>query len=134
MKAKVNKTKNDKAVQSTVNFKDLLTEQIFALCLYGEARSESDDGIEAVASVIKNRTKINLYETTIKDVILFTKQFSCFNRNDKQYSNLKAIAADFDKYLKTDADLAKCLEIARKFMGNAKLTIDATHYHATDVG
>ena len=47
--------------------------------LYAEARSEPEEGIRAVMSVIYNRKKAKGYPSTFCGVILQDKQFSAFN-------------------------------------------------------
>ena len=47
--------------------------------LYAEARSEPEEGIRAVMSVIYNRKKAKGYPNTFCGVILQDKQFSAFN-------------------------------------------------------
>ena len=49
--------------------------------LYAEARSEPEEGIRAVMSVIYNRKKAKGYPNTFCGVILQDKQFSAFNSN-----------------------------------------------------
>ena len=53
-----------------------------ARTLYGEARGEPREGIEAVANVILNRVLSNRYPNTIAKVCLQRLQFSCWNDND----------------------------------------------------
>ena len=49
--------------------------------LYAEARSEPEEGIRAVMSVIYNRKKAKGYPNTFCGVILQDKQFSAFNED-----------------------------------------------------
>jgi spore germination cell wall hydrolase CwlJ-like protein len=50
---------------------------VVADCLYFEARGEGRQGIEAVASVIQNRSKES--GRSLEAVCLAPRQFSCFN-------------------------------------------------------
>jgi hypothetical protein len=54
-----------------------------ALCLtvWGEARSESDHGVQAVTQVILNRVHSHRWGTTINNVVFFKWQFSCWIPN-----------------------------------------------------
>lgn len=65
--------------------------------LYAEARSEPEEGIRAVMSVIYNRKKAKGYPSTFCGVILQYRQFSAFN-SDKSLATkpLKPIK-DLDK-------------------------------------
>lgn len=54
---------------------------LLAICIWGEARGESEDGKAAVAHVVLNRwKKQSWYGETINDVILKPYQFSFFNK------------------------------------------------------
>ena len=58
-------------------------EDILARTICGEARGEGEQGMQAVANVIMNRTdKPGWWGTTIKDVCLKPYQFSCWNVDD----------------------------------------------------
>ena len=52
-------------------------ESVFIATLYAEARGEPDEGIQWVAWVIKNRSRIR--NLSIKDVCLERDQFECWS-------------------------------------------------------
>jgi uncharacterized protein (TIGR02594 family) len=101
---------------------------VFARTLYGEARNQAQKGIEAVAQVVLNRVNKRFFGTTVRDVCLYPKQFSCWNRNDPNYTKIKNASPGST----TEFDL--CLQVAQ-----AALTAtmpdhvgpDTLHYHAT---
>ena len=73
--------------------------QIFARTLFGEARGEGDEGLEAVACVILNRFRANKWFTgyemqngkkipNVAQTCLKKAQFSCWNKNDVNYKML----------------------------------------------
>lgn len=59
---------------------------VLTMCLWGEARGEPNDGVSAVAWVIKNRALSR--DLTVKEVCLQPRQFSCFNSNDPNRSKM----------------------------------------------
>ncbi|MDR4515470.1 cell wall hydrolase [Nitrosomonas sp.] len=100
-----------------------------ARTIWGEARGESREGKEAVASVILNRLKKpTRFGGTIEEVCLKPSQFSCWNDNDPNLPKLKAVDVN-------DANFVECLSIAQAAVsGNlADSTIGADHYHTTTV-
>ena len=100
-----------------------------ARTIWGEARGESREGKEAVASVILNRLKKpTRFGGTIEEVCLKTSQFSCWNDNDPNLPKLKAVDVN-------DTNFAECLSIAEAAVkGNlADSTVGADHYHTTEV-
>ena len=73
--------------------------QILARTLFGEARGEGDEGLEAVACVIMNRYKSGKWFTgydvlngkkipSVAQTCLKKAQFSCWNKNDPNYKLL----------------------------------------------
>ncbi|MCP4379836.1 MAG: hypothetical protein GY798_00135 [Hyphomicrobiales bacterium] len=114
------------AVAASTVDSEILT---LARTLYGEARGEPTEGIEAVANVILNRVRSNRYPNTVAKVCLQRLQFSCWNDNDP---NKKIIArlkpgdsAVFDKVL----GIAK-----RAVLGGLPNTVvGALHYHAKQI-
>ncbi len=100
-------------------------EEIFAKTIYGEARGESLSGQEAIANVILNRAKNPCWwGKGIADICQKPKQFSCWNRSDKNYPLLQ-------RDLSNDKVYQICLRIVKRAL--AGLLIDntkgATHYH-----
>lgn len=115
-------------------FRKLTDARLMALCIYGEARSESLAGKIAVAHTVMNRVMLpKWWGKTIQEVILKPKQFSCFNEGDKNRLSLKAIAADWDKAFQRNRILRECYYVAEGVIeGDLRDNTDgATHYHTT---
>lgn len=53
--------------------------RILACTLFGEARGETVEGMEAVANVVINRLKDGRFGDTVQEVCLRPLQFSCWN-------------------------------------------------------
>ena len=102
-----------------------------ANALYLETRSEPEEGIRAVMSVIYNRKKAKGYPSTFCGVILQDKQFSAFN-SDKSLATkpLKPIR-EFDKeaYRKVSSVAQEAVQGAFKPV----LDEDVLHYAKTSV-
>jgi N-acetylmuramoyl-L-alanine amidase len=104
---------------------------VLARTLWGEARGEPVEGIEAVTAVILNRVKIAQAKGGYwwgKDIIGVCQkpyQFSCWNKSDPSYLKLLAVT---DKNI----HFATCLRIARRAVAGVlpDRTGGATHYHA----
>lgn len=104
---------------------------MLARTIFGEARGEPVEGMEAVASVVLNRVKIAKargrywWGNNIISVCQKPYQFSCWNKSDPSYKTLTNV---------TDQDIhfATSLRIARRAVINALAdkTKGATHYHA----
>ena len=71
--------------------------EVLARTMWGEARSEGAEGMQAVASVVLNRLKFSpsWWGETIKGVCLKPYQFTCWNPHDPNRLKLLAV---------TDAD------------------------------
>jgi spore germination cell wall hydrolase CwlJ-like protein len=52
--------------------------------VYGEVRNQSDTEVKAVCQVIYNRLQSGIWGNSFRDVVLAPKQFSVWNKNDKQ--------------------------------------------------
>ena len=99
--------------------------------LYAEARSEPEEGIRAVMSVIYNRKKAKGYPNTFCGVILQHKQFSAFN-SDKSLATkpLKPIRElDKEAYRKVSSVAQEAVQGAFKPV----LEEDVLHYTKTSV-
>lgn len=99
--------------------------------LYAEARSEPEEGIRAVMSVIYNRKKAKGYPNTFCGVILQDKQFSAFN-SDKSLATkpLKPIRElDKEAYRKVSSVAQEAVQGAFKPV----LDEDVLHYAKTSV-
>lgn len=100
-----------------------------ARTLYGEARGEPREGIEAVANVILNRVMSRRYPNTVAKVCLQRLQFSCWNDNDP---NRKIIA----KLMPGDNPVFDMvLGIATRALlgGLPSVVVGALHYHAKQI-
>ena len=105
--------------------------KLLALCIYGEARGEPMASRLGCASVIMNRKKAGgWYGSTIRDVILKPKQFSCFNSNDPNYIGLMAIASNWERMYDKDKALRECFSIAYAVVEGdmPDNVLGATHY------
>ena len=99
--------------------------------LYAEARSEPEEGIRAVMSVIYNRKKAKGYPNTFCGVILQDKQFSAFN-SDKSLATkpLKPIRElDKEAYRKVSSVAQEAIQGSFKPV----LDEDVLHYAHTKV-
>lgn len=102
-----------------------------ARSIWGEARDEGAEGMEAVASVILNRVKVAeekgryWWGNNIIQVAQKPYQFSCWNRSDPNFKKLREVD-------ETDADFLTALRIARLAVSGdlQDSTNGATHYHA----
>jgi hypothetical protein len=99
---------------------------LLARCVFGEARSERDEGRRAVAWVVRNRSTQK--NRTFQEVILQRAAFSCFLHGDPNYPKLK------DPEHSDPQAWAGCLAVANTVAcdpGYASNPIDgATHYYA----
>jgi hypothetical protein len=110
-------------------------EDILARTIFGEARGEGIEGMEAVACVIMNRIRAKKWFTgyvikngikipSVAQTCLKKAQFSCWNKNDPNYPLLMKIS-------KSDKLFNQCLIIAKRAL-NAQLTDftnGALYYH-----
>lgn len=96
---------------------------VFALTLWAEARSQTDDGIRAVAHVIRNRVLSprmrKLFGRGWKGVCLQPWQFSCWNDdpNDHNHTLLMDVVRQVKRpEFRAVGNLARCYGIARETM------------------
>lgn len=112
---------------------------ILARTIYGEARSEGKEGMEAVACVIMNRYKAEKWFTgycvkegqkipSIAQTCLKKFQFSCWNKNDPNLAKIKKVDL-------SDAVFRQCYEIAKAATNGtlADFTNGATYYHTRQI-
>jgi N-acetylmuramoyl-L-alanine amidase len=109
---------------------------VLARTLYGEARSETRQGMEAVAHVILNRVAQAekssgqfWWGNDIVSVCQTPYQFSCWNPGDPNRPKLMAVTANNKKF-------ATCLRVARRTVYGqlgVDITHGANHYHTTAV-
>ncbi|HEY6633792.1 MAG TPA: cell wall hydrolase [Rhizobiaceae bacterium] len=106
---------------------------ILARTLYGEARGEfdaegkGDKAVEAVANVILNRVAKKFRgRSTVRDVCLHAKQFSCWNGNDVNRRKIMNLVKG------ADSEFDRCLAVAtRAIRGEFPDHTDgALHYFA----
>lgn len=116
-------------------FWNLPENELMALTIWAEARSEPYDGRRAVGSVILNRRDKNgWFGKTIHEVCLKPFQFSCYNRNDPQYTNLANIASNFGFATSKYGSLRSCLYIANGLIdGTIPKYLNIDHYHTLDI-
>lgn len=121
----------DKTQTDNKEYFNELAADVLARTIWGEARAEPAEGMEAVASVVLNRVKIAQdkggywWGNDIISVCQKPYQFSCWNRTDPNYPKLVNVTQD-------DIHFMTCLRIARRAVAGAlrDQTRGATHYHA----
>lgn len=100
--------------------------EIVAITILAEARGEGESGMYAVGCVIQQRKNNSNISAT--DVCLKRKQFSCWNKNDPQYSNIeKLLLTPQAKYAKLIAEAVIDDGLDLTYTGNA------THYHSRNI-
>lgn len=112
---------------------------ILARTIYGEARGEGVEGMEAVACVVMNRYKSHKWFTgyelkdgkknpSISATCLKRLQFSCWNKNDPNFSKIQQIDVCSTIFL-------KCLQIAQRAVSGklTDFTNGAVYYHAKNI-
>lgn len=120
---------------AATGFYDELTIDVFARTIWGEARGEGPNGMEAVADVILNRVKAAQdrggywWGDNIISVCQKPYQFSCWNRSDSNYKLLQAVTEKSDIYYAT------AIRVARRAVAGTldDITGGATHYHAQGI-
>ena len=116
------------------NFYRELEIDVLARTLWGEARGEGADGMQAVANVILNRVRVAedrgkyWWGNNVIQVCQKPYQFSCWNRSDPNFKKLQAVD-ESDLYFATAVRVARRAMIGRL----DDLTNGATHYHANSV-
>ena len=94
-------------------FLKLDEKQVMGLTIYGEARGEPIEGKIAVGTVILERVDHRDWDgTTVKEVCLKRRQFSCYNEFDKEYGKMLHIAENWDASIATDFCLMNCYTVA----------------------
>ena len=107
---------------------------VMARTLWGEARSEGQQGMEAVAMVILNRAGVAKrkggfwWGSNIIQVCQKPFQFSCWNKADPNFKKLTAVT-------ESDIHFVTALRVSRRaVLGMIKdKTNGATHYHTIDI-
>lgn len=105
-----------------------------ARTVWGEARGEGVEGMQAVACVIMNRLAISIakdgywWGNNVIQICQKPYQFSCWNRSDPNYRKL--INVD-----ESDIHFASAVRVANRAIAGTlgDTTSGATHYHASGV-
>ena len=107
--------------------------RLLAATVWGEARSESEDGMRAVAHVMVNRIGPRFGED-LSTVILSPKQFSVWNRNDPNRRLVQSLARD-PSSVATDPEWLIADRIAREVLSGQSVdpTGGALFYHTRGV-
>ena len=124
-KSKENQKKKEQAYYQELEI------DVLARTIFGEARGEPIEGMEAVANVVLNRARISQkkgrywWGNGIIGVCQKPYQFSCWNKTDPSYHRLINVTAK-------NIHFATSLRIARRAVIGALKdnTKGATHYHA----
>ena len=105
-----------------ISMRDL---EIWAKTVYGEARGEGQEGMQAVAWVVKNRALAR--KQKILEVCLATKQFSCWNTDDPNFSVLAS-----QRFNVNTTEFIQCVEACFETLcpGSVDITAGSDHYHA----
>lgn len=103
------------------SFNQLSDTQMLALTIYGEARGEPLKGKIAVGLVILEREKMKQWGSSIKSVVLYPYQFSCFLPSDVNHNKLKRIANNWKASFQKNKTLQEVYYIADGVI-NGKLT------------
>lgn len=112
--------------------------EILAKTIYGEARGEYNllngglSSLIAIGNVVINRLKQNMwFGSTISEVCLKPKQFSCWNHNDPNRPLLD-LPLTHQKLIQ-DPIFNKCLEVAKNINVLPDLTKGSDHYHHQNI-
>lgn len=107
--------------------------RLLAATVWGEARSEGEDGMRAVAHVMVNRIG-ERFGGDLATVILSPKQFSVWNRNDPNRRLVARLAHD-PSGVATDPEWLVADRIAREVLGGQSVdpTGGALFYHTRAV-
>lgn len=107
--------------------------RLLAATVWGEARSEGEDGMRAVAHVMVNRIGPRFGED-LSTVILSPKQFSVWNRNDPNRRIVQNLARD-PSSIATDPEWLIADRVAREVLSGQSVdpTNGALFYHTRGV-
>ena len=100
-----------------------------ARTVWGEARGEGTQGMQAVANVICNRAaNPSWWGSGIVDVCEKPYQFSCWNKTDPNYMKLTTVDT-------SDAQFCEALRLSRLACAGLlpDITGGATHYHTKSI-
>ncbi len=102
---------------------------VVARTLWGEARGEGKDGMQAVANVIMNRVaRGGWYGLTPAEVCQKPKQFSCWNSSDPNYKKMLSVTT-------SDPQFRQAWQIAEQAVAGKlpDITGGATEYHTKSI-
>lgn len=102
---------------------------VVARTIWGEARGEGYEGMQAVANVIANRVaRPGWWGRDWRGVCMAPYQFSCWNANDPNLIKLSTVTTD-------DAAFAAAVQIATEAVTGQldDITGGAVNYHATSI-
>lgn len=106
--------------------------QVLACTLYGEARSESPEGILLVANVIRNRVVDKRWPDDYRGVCLQPWQFSCWRKDggEGNYNKLATLVAALKQGV-ADPRYLECAWIATGVVNGwvRDTAFGADHYH-----
>lgn len=104
---------------------------VLARTIYGEARSETRKGMEAVADVVMNRVRRKFFGKSVEGVCRFPEQFSCWNRTDPNFRIIRDKKPSLG-----DRVFDMCFEIAGHAVQQTAplhVTPATLHYHAASI-
>lgn len=122
-------------IKNTINETPAQATDTLARTIWGEARSETVAGMEAVANVVMNRVRLTEYKKGkfwwgrgVTGVCRAPLQFSCWNLNDPNRAKLLAVTSN-------DSKFRVCLDIAARAVSGALRdnTNGADHYHTRSI-
>jgi N-acetylmuramoyl-L-alanine amidase len=104
--------------------------RLLAATAWGEARSEGESGMRAVAHVMVNRVG-NRFGEDLATVILSPKQFSVWNRGDPNRRLVAGLYQHLDRYSIGGADWDTAQRVAREVLSGQSVdpTNGALFYH-----
>ncbi len=117
------------AIHAAAFHKELETD-VLARTLWGEARGEGTEGMQAVACVVMNRVRRGgWWGDSVIAVCQKPFQFSCWNQDDPNLPQMRAVTAE------RDPSFATALRVARRAIYGAidDITGGADHYHAAGI-
>jgi spore germination cell wall hydrolase CwlJ-like protein len=108
--------------------------QVCIVTLYGEARSESLDGIVAVGNVVRNRVADGRWGSTYRAVCLAPWQFSCWNPagGSRNYDRVATLVRSLAAGEASDPVVRELTYLAHGLIRPGWLRDNvqgATHYH-----
>ena len=124
---------NSKTPEACKVYKELELD-VMARTVWGEARGEGINGMQAVAHVILNRVKLGQargqywWGESIIEVCQKPYQFSCWNKDDPNYRELISVRDQDPIFM---AAKRTCTRVLLGFLPD--ITKGADHYHARNI-